>query len=144
MIANGMPIDRITCPMINASVGFFANHSTTSAGTSVTMRHAHIGALICNRPCMISEPAYVPTDVELRLDASSPMEKIVPITGPSAAAMACCAPSIESVPVTPYSEFAARISNARFTVPASSNAHATSILLPCSNVLMSGFFCPAA
>ena len=129
--------------MISASVGFFANHSTINAGTSVTTRHAHIGALTRNSPCMISAPAYVPTDVELRLEASSPIEKIVPITGPRAAAMACCAPSIESVPVTPYSEFAARISNARFTVPARSNAHTTSTLLPCSSVLMSGFFCPA-
>ena len=69
--------------MISASVGFLANHNTTNAGTSVTTRHAHIGVLIRNSPCMISAPAYVPTDVELRLEASNPTEKIVPITGPS-------------------------------------------------------------
>ena len=125
-----MPTDNTTWPTINASVGLLANHSTTNAGTSVTTRHAHIGALMRSRPCMISLPAYVPTDVELRLDASRPIEKIVPITGPSTCWMARCAPSMVSVPVMPYSEFAARMSSARFTEPASISAQATSILLP--------------
>ena len=81
---------------------------------------------------MISEPAYVPTDVELNDEASRPMENIVPITGPSTCAMACCAPSMESVPGMPCNEFAASTSIARFTVPASSSAHVTSIFDPFS------------
>ena len=89
--------------------------------------------MIRSNPCMISEPAYVPTDVELRLEASNPMEKIVPTTGPNTLAIACCAPSIVSVPVMPYNEFAARINNDRFTEPANSSAQNTSILLPCNS-----------
>ena len=37
-------MDNTTCPTTNAYVGFDENQSTTSAGTSVTTRHAHIGA----------------------------------------------------------------------------------------------------
>ena len=43
--------------MINASVGFEVRASTTNAGTSVVMRHAHIGTFQCSNPFIISEPA---------------------------------------------------------------------------------------
>ena len=92
---------------------------------------------------MISEPAYVPTDVELSDEASRPMEKIVPITGPSTCVIARCAPSMESVPDMPCSELAASTSIARFTVPASNSAQATSIFEPFSCVLIDGFSPPA-
>ena len=69
-------------------------------------------------------------------DASSPIAKITPTAGPSAATIAACAPSIVSVPSTPRSAAAASRSIAMFTAPAITRAAPTSHFVALSRVRM--------
>ena len=87
---------------------------------------------------MISEPAYVPTDVELNDEASRPMENIVPITGPSTCVIARCAPSMESVPDMPCNEFAASTSIAQIHRAGQQQRPRTSIFEPLSCMAIDG------
>ena len=75
---------------------------------------------------MISAPACAPTEVDARPETSRPMPNSTPTTGPEAAAIAACAPSIVSVPGTPGRASAARTSIAMFTVPARARESSTS------------------
>src|SRR5690606_29909465 len=118
MRANGIPNDRTTWLRTRAAVGSNPIERMTSAGISEISRRVRRAMRTFRRPCMVSAPAYAPTEVDASPEASSPTAKSVATTGPMEVSRAAWAPSRLSVPGTPARLVAARSRMARFTLPA--------------------------